>query len=171
VPLLPLAFLPVVFALDHAHAARRRLAWALALLGLIVQIGGVGIYFGAQMRETGDYPYPLPLDHPRFMSDSHFNPAFSPIAGHWRMLARNFGEHARGRMPLLAGEGAADPRLGVGSADQVRLLHAIDLWWLYLLYAGFPAGVVLAAAVLLLAATIGAFARARAALAAEIRAG
>ena len=50
------------------------------------QIGGVAIYFGAQMREAGDYPYTLPLGHPRFMSDSHFNPRFSPIAGHWRML-------------------------------------------------------------------------------------
>ena len=170
-PLLPLAFLPVVFALDRAPARRRRLAWALAVLGLIVQVGGVGIYFGAQMREAGDYPYPLPLDHPRFMSDSHFNPAFSPIAGHWRMLARNLGEHARGAMPRLGGEGVADPRLGVGSADQERLLHAIDLWWLYLMYAGYPAGAVLLAALLLLAAALWAIARARAALAAEIRAG
>lgn len=171
VPLLPLAFLPVAFALDPTRAARRRLAWVLALLGLVVQIGGVGIYFGAQMREAGDYPYPLPLDHPRFMSDSHFNPAFSPMAGHWRMLARNLGEHARGEMPRLSGGGVADPRLGVGSADQERLLHAIDLWWLYLLYAGFPAVAVLGAAGVLLAAALWALARARAALAAEIRAG
>ncbi len=171
VPLLPLAFLPVAFALDHAGAARRRLAWGLAILGLLVQIGGVGIYFGAQMREAGDYPYPLPLDHPRFMSDSHFNPAFSPIAGHWRMLARNLGEHVRGDLPRLGGEGAADPRLGLGSADQERLLHGLDLWWLYLLYAGFPAAAVLGVAALVLAAALGALARARAALAAELRAG
>jgi hypothetical protein len=171
VPLLPLSFLPVAFALDHAAAARRRWAWVLALLGLVVQIGGVGIYFGAQMREVGDFPYPLPLDHPRFMSDSHFNPAFSPIAGHWRMLARNLGEHAGGAIPRLTGDGAADPRLGLGSADQARLLHAIDLWWLYLLYAGFPAPAVLGAATLLLAAALWALARARAALGAEIRAG
>ena len=25
----------------------------------------MGIYFGAQMREAGDYPYTLPLEHPR----------------------------------------------------------------------------------------------------------
>jgi hypothetical protein len=171
VPLLPLALLPVTFALERASALRRRVAWALAVLGLVVQIGGAGIYFGAQMREAGDYPYPLPLDHPRFMSDSHFNPRFSPVAGHWRMLARNLGEHARGDLPRLRGEGTADARLGVGAADQDRLLHAIDLWWLYLLYAGFPAPAVLGAAALLLAAALGAMARVRSALAAESAAG
>ena len=171
VPLLPLAFLPVAFALERASALRRRVVWAFAALGLAVQIGGVGVYFGAQMREAGDYPYTLPLDHPRFMSESHFNPRFSPIAGHWRMLARDLGEHARGHMPRLSGAGTADARLGVGAADQDRLLHAIDLWWLYLLYAGFPAPAVLGAAALLLAAALGAMARARSALAAEIAAG
>ena len=53
----------------------------------------------------------------------------------------------------------------------MELLHAIDLWWLYLLYAGFPASAVLGAAALLLAAAWGAMARARSALAAESAAG
>src|SRR5439155_3222400 len=78
VPLLPLAFLLVALALEHAGRARRGLAWALGLLGLAVQLAGVSIYFGAQMREAGDYPYRLPLEHPQFMSESHFNPAYSP---------------------------------------------------------------------------------------------
>ncbi len=105
------------------------------------------------------------------MSDSHFNPAFSPIAGHWRMLGRNLAEHLRGERPRLEGGGAADPRLGVGVADQERLLHALDVWWLYLLYAGFPALPVLGAAALVLAGAVAALARAHAALGAEIRAG
>ena len=167
IPLLPLAFLPVAFALDRGGVALRRLAGLLALAGLAVQIGGVGIYFGAQMREAGDYPYRLPLEHPRFMSESHFNPAFSPNAGHWRMLARNAGEHLRGAWPRLTGEGAADPRLEVSPADQERLLHALDLWWLYFLYAGLPALPVLAAAGLLAAAALFALARAWGAVAAE----
>ena len=170
IPLLPLAGLPVVFALEGAPRARRWLATALAIAGLAVQLGGVGIYFGAQMREAGDYPYRLPLDHPRFMSDSHFNPAFSPIAGHWRMLARNLGEHLRGDHPVLRGDGAIDPRLGVGAADQERLLHALDLWWLYLIDVGFRPAAALGAAGLVLAAAVWALARARAALAAEGRA-
>jgi hypothetical protein len=149
-PLLPLAFLAVAVAFENASRARRVAIAVLAAAGLIVQVGGVSVYFGAQMREAGDYPYTLPLEHPRFMSDSHFNPAFSPIAGHWRMLIRNTGEHLAGRAPRL---GLADPgtsRLGIDADDQARLLNALDFWWLYLMYAGFPALPVVAAALLLL---------------------
>jgi hypothetical protein len=113
------------------------------------------------MREAGDYPYTLPLDHPRFMSDSHFNPAFSPIAGHWRMLSRNLAEHLRGAAPRLSGGGAADPRLEVSIADQQRLLHALDLWWLYLIYAGVPTPATLAAALATLLLSLWALGRAR----------
>lgn len=151
IPLLPLAFLPVAFALEHARRARRIAIAALAAVGLLVQVGGVSVYFGAQMREAGDYPYTLPLEHPRFMGDSHFNPAFSPIVGHWRMLIRNAGEHLKGEAPRLELSNPAASRLGVDEADQARLLHALDFWWLYLTYAGFPAAPVAAAALLLAA--------------------
>ena len=124
VPLLPPLLLCVGFALASLRKAipraRHRLALALLALGAFVQIGGVAIYFGAQMREAGDYPYRLPLDHPRFMSDSHFNPRFSPIADHWRMLLRNAGEHLRGQAPRLTvahvapGSPALRARLGDG---------------------------------------------------------
>jgi hypothetical protein len=176
VPVLPLAFLVVAFALDGPRPrARRTAAVVLAAIGLFVQIGGVGIYFGAQMREAGDYPYRLPLEHPRSLSDSHFNPRFSPIAGHWSMLLRNAGEHLRGALPRLdpggAGEEPRDPRTGLNAGEQRALLHAIDLWWLYLAYAGYG-GWPLAAGPLALAA-IAAFAaaRLRAALAAPDPAG
>src|SRR5262249_45484057 len=126
------------------------------------EVGGVAIYFGAQMREAGDYPYTLPLEHPRFMSDSHFNPRMSPIAGHWRMLVRNVGEHLHGRMPRLDVGGAAassarDPRLGIDPTTQRALLHALDFWWLYLVYAGIAgrAPLLLAAGLLALAAILG----------------
>ena len=150
IPLLPLAFLPVTLALERASRARKAAIAVLAAAGLFVQIGGVSIYFGAQMREAGDYPYSLPLEHPRFMSDSHFNPAFSPIGGHWRMLIRNAGEHLAGRAPRLDLADPGTSRLGVDEADQARLLHALDFWWAYLTYAGFPAAAVAAAALPLL---------------------
>jgi len=156
-PVVPLLFLVVAIALERGPRPLRRWAVVLGLCGLLVQIGGVAIYFGAQMRDAGDYPYTLPLDHPRFMSDSHFNPRYTPILGHWRLLLRNTGEHLRGEMPRLtvgggagagpgagvenaapSGEATAAERLGVGEEDQQKLLHALDFWWLYLAYAGFP---------------------------------
>jgi hypothetical protein len=171
VPLLPLAFLAVAFALETASRWKRALAWALGVAGLLVQIGGVSIHFGAQMREAGDYPYTRALNDPRFMSDSHFNPAFSPIAGHWRMLLRNLGEHSRGGAPRLTGEGEADARVGIGPADQQRLLHALDFWWLYLLYAGAPRLPVFLMALLLLSATTIVGFKLRDAVVAEARGG
>ncbi|HEY2955775.1 MAG TPA: hypothetical protein VGK89_11055 [Candidatus Eisenbacteria bacterium] len=159
VPVLPLLALAVARALEGASRARRAAALALGLAGLAVQIAGVAIYFGAEMREVGDYPYTLALGDPRFMSDSHWNPAFSPIRGHWRMLSRNLGEHLRGEAPRLEVGGAADPRLGIDPGDQQRLLHALDFWWAYALYAGVPGGVVAAAALALAVALALAIAR------------
>jgi len=169
VPLLPLAFLGVAFALGAATRARRRLAWALGVAGLFVTIGGVGIHYGAEMRAVGDYPYTLPLGDPRFMESSHFNPRFSPIAVHWMMLADNAAMHLRGDLPVLGGGGPPDPRLGIPAADQQALLRAIDVWWLYARYAGLPALPLALGAVALAAAAVAASAAALSALRAEGR--
>jgi hypothetical protein len=170
VPLLPLAFLAVAFAIDRGSRALRRTAWVLGAFGLLVQIGGVSIHYGAEMREVGDYPYTRALNDPLFMSDSHFNPSRSPIREHWRMLLRNAGEHVRGAAPRLTGEGEADARVGIGAADQRRLLHALDYWWLYLLYAGLPVGLVAPLLVALLVATLAAALALRRAALVETRA-
>jgi hypothetical protein len=167
VPMLPAAFLLVAFALEGASRARRRIAWALGIAGLIVTLGGVGIYFGAEMREVGDYPYTLPLEHPRFMESSHFNPRFSPITVHWRMLGANATRHALGLVPVLGRGGPVDPRLGISAADQQALLRAIDVWWLYALYAGMDLAPLATVALLLLAAAIAAAHAARRSAAAE----
>ncbi len=166
IPLLPLAFLPVAFAL----ARHPRLGAGLAVLGFVIQLGGVAIYFGAQMREAGDYPYRLPLDHPRFMSESHFNPNYTPIVGHWRMVLRNLREHLQGEAPRIRTGGTRDPRLGVSVEDQRALLHGLDFWWLYLGYAGFPRAPVWAVLALLLILEGWAIARLAAAVMAETRA-
>ena len=160
VPVLPLAAIAAGFALDGASKVRKRVAWALAIAGLVVTLGGVGIYFGAEMRETGDYPYTLALDDPHFMEASHWNPRYSPIAVHWRMLARNTGEHLTGAAPVLAKTGTVDPRTGITHDDEQALLHAIDVWWLYAGYAGVPKLPLGLAAIVLLAGSVWAWGRA-----------
>jgi hypothetical protein len=134
----------------------RRVWWgvalALGLLGAAVQVGGVAIYFGSQMREAGDYPYTRSLADPLFMSESHWNPYYTPIAGHWRMLARNLGEHVSGHVPHLAlsepsaaATNAETSRLGVDEAQAASLTHGFDLWPAYAIYAGLPPAIVLMA--------------------------
>lgn len=160
VPLLPIAFIAVAFALEGASRVRKRVAWALGAIGLVITLGGVGIYFGAQMREAGDYPYSLALEDPHFMEASHWNPRYTPIVGHWRMLSRNLAEHVRGDLPVLAKGGAVDPRTGITPEEQHTLLRAIDVWWLYAAYAGIPRAPLLAAALLLFAGAALAWSRA-----------
>jgi hypothetical protein len=150
IPVVPLAFLPVAFFLHRAGRGRRALAALLGIAGLAVQLGGVGIYFGAQMREAGDYPYTRALDDPLFMHESHFVPEHSPILGHWRMLIRNTREHLDRTLPRLTGGGEVDPRVGLSAEDQRALLHALDFWWLYALYAGVPPLPVVAAFLVML---------------------
>ena len=169
IPALAPGLLGVAFALNHASRARRRLAWILGTLGLLVQLGGVAIYFGAQMREAGDYPYTRSLSDPHFMSESHFNPRFSPIAGHWAMLWRNAGDHLAGDLPRIGAGGTPDPRLGISVEDQRALLGALDFWWTYARYAGIPAVPVLGALAALLAGLAFAIQRLRRAFRDEAR--
>jgi len=184
VPLIPLALALVVAAEAQEPwrgRGRRALVGGLAAAGLIVQLGGVGIYFGAQMREAGDYPYTRALDDPSFMVDSHFNPARTPIAGHWAMLARNAAAHVRGEWPRItpggggpdaAADGAAaglapgavssveGSRLALPPAQVEALTRGLDFWWCYAAYAGLPRLPLLAAALCLFVAAAFAFARA-----------
>jgi hypothetical protein len=177
VPLVPLSFVLVVAA--HAQEpwggrGRQWLVGALAVLGLVVTLGGVGVYFGAQMREAGDYPYTRSLDDPSFMAESHFNPWRSPIAGHWRMLARNTGLFVRGQSPhLTPGAVAASPasgqdsargtssvesqRLSVPAGEVSGLTRALDFWWAYAIAAGVSRWVVLLGALALFGAALVAF--------------
>lgn len=173
VPLVPLAL--VLVAAAHAQEPwggrlRDGVAGVLAVIGLLVTLGGVGIYFGAQMREAGDYPYTRALDDPSFMAESHFNPWRMPIAAHWRMLERNTLLFVQGKSPRLTPLEAngphaqlpapATPARGISSVEGERLAvpdsqvpgltRALDFWWAYAVAAGIPRLPVLGAALGLL---------------------
>ena len=160
-PLLPAGAIAVGFALHGAAGLRKQIAWALATVGLLVTLGGVGIYFGAEMREVGDYPYTRALEDPKFMHESHWEPRQSPILVSWRMLSRNLGEHFRGKAPSIAPSSSeANPRTGISHDDERALLHAIDVWWLYACYAGLPGLPLAIVAILLSGASVWAWGRA-----------
>ena len=123
--------------------------------------------------------YRLPLEDPHFMEASHFNPRYSPIVVHWRMLTENAAAHLRGDLPSLtiggaparvSGDDGADARLGISAQDQQSLLRALDFWWCYARYAGLPAMPLLAAALALALGALWAMARALAASRMEDRA-
>ena len=172
VPLVPLALTLVVAAQAQepwGGVGRKVVTGALAAAGLLVTLGGASIYFGAQMREAGDYPYTRALDDPSFMAESHFNPWRMPIAAHWRMMRRNTVLFVRGEGPRLtprASTPAPDvppphaPVSGISSvegerlavpADEVAgLTKALDFWWAYAVAAGLARVPILLVALLLL---------------------
>ncbi len=151
VPFVPLALLPVTMYLGTgqggARATRHAVARWLTVAGLVATLGGVTIYFGSYLRAAGEYPYTREFTDPRFMADTHFNPAFSPLSGHWRMAVDNLEQHLSGHHPHVTPQ-TYDPqaRLPVDAEQAEQLLGGFDLWWCYLWYAGGPLALGLAAA-------------------------
>jgi len=150
-PLLPLIFLPVSLYLDQATRTIKRIALTLALFGFIIQLGGISIYAGAYLREIGEYPYQRDIGDPEFLYKAHFIPNYSPVIGHWRMLSRNAIEHLEGNYPQFSVIGqAADNRLPIADDEKSKLLHTIDFWFTYALYANISKKIIFTVAFLLL---------------------
>ncbi len=146
VAILPLLIVPLGIFLDAATQSVKRIAFLLAVIGVLVQCGGVSIYFGNYLRSIGEYPYTKQFEDAEFMERSHFNPAFSPITGHWAMLVRNAEEHLSGNIPqLIPQEATSTQRIPLAEKDQQQLLHTFDYWFTYGMYAGFSRIVLLSA--------------------------
>jgi hypothetical protein len=154
-PFLPLFFLMIAFYLNQTKKIIKRFAIALAVLGFIVQIGGVSIYAGAYLREIGEYPYQKNFDDPEFLSKAHFIPNYSPIIGHWKMLSRNVGEHLDGNYPRFSiSPGIPDKRLPIVEEERSKLLHTIDFWFTYGLSANISGWIIITGIILLIASIL-----------------
>jgi len=140
IPFVPFLLIPVGSLLSTETAGR--LLWGffvfLAVIGFLVQVGGVAIYFGSYMREIKEFPYTREFNDPHFLSDSHFIPNYSPAYGHWKMLVRNVRLHLEGKLPkvaLTSYEGAK-ARIPLDEGGRKELLTGLDFWFTYLLYVG-----------------------------------
>ncbi|UCF78327.1 MAG: hypothetical protein JSW03_09515 [Candidatus Eiseniibacteriota bacterium] len=140
IPFVPLLLVPVGSLLSSPTVGR--LTWAafvlLAVVGFLVQVGGVSIYFGSYLREIGEYPYQREFTDPRFLSDSHFIPNYSPVYGHWKMLARNVRLHMEGEYPDISFSSYSEEgdRIPLDEGGRKELLTGLDFWFTYLFYVG-----------------------------------
>jgi hypothetical protein len=140
IPFLPFLLIPVGSLLSSETTGK--LVWGffvfLAVTGLIVQVGGVAIYFGSYMREIGEFPYTREFSDPHFLADSHFIPNYSPVYGHWKMLVRNVRLHMQDKLPdvSLTSYGEAKARIPLDEGARKELLTGLDFWFTYLLYVG-----------------------------------
>jgi hypothetical protein len=139
-PALPFLLLPIGPLLEAGRTGAR--TWKRALLvfaiaGLLVQAGGVAVSYAAYFREVGAYPYTRSFYDPRFMEDVHFNPAFSPVVGHWKMLIRIAGGKEGWDKISLAGP-SAEARVPVGEEQADAFRRGLDIWFIHFHKAGIP---------------------------------
>lgn len=153
-PLVPLLVLPIVAYIRHAAHAIQRAALVLAIAGGLVQLGGTAIYAGAYLREIGEFPYQRSFDDPEFLYKAHFVPNYSPVIGHWRMLWRNLTEHLGSEYPRLQfSNQQTGQRIPLAEKNQDKLLHTLDFWFTYALYAGISSTLIGGAFMVLLLAS------------------
>jgi hypothetical protein len=139
---LPCLVLPIGALLEGGSRQARRGFLALSLVGLLVQFGGVSVYYGTYYRVIGEYPYRAADSDPLFMYKAHFVPNYSPAWGHLTMAARNWGKFLSGDKPTFTIK-ASSERIPLSDADLAKLPETLDLWFAYAYYAGAPFGLCL----------------------------
>lgn len=149
---LPCLVLPIGALLQHGSTWVRRGFLVLSLAGLLVQFGGVSIFYGTYNRAIGGYPYRPGVTDPLFLYKSNFLPSYSPAWRQFKMAWQNWGIFLDGQKPtfrILPGS----ERIPLSEADRDNLLQTLDLWFAYAYYAGVPWGLCLLGIASLLGAT------------------
>lgn len=139
---LPCLVLPIGALLQSGSIAVKRSFLALSLVGLLIQFGGLSIFYGTYYRTIGEYPYQAERTDPLFLYKAHYVPNFSPAWGHLKMAGHNWGRFLRGEKPtftIRSGSG----RIPLSEADQEKLRETLDLWFAYAYYTGVPFGLCL----------------------------
>jgi hypothetical protein len=149
---LPFLILPVG-SIVQVRTTAKRVALSLAAVGLIVQLGGISIYFGNYHRELGEFPYTKTLGDPEFLYKSHFIPNYSPVVGHWKMLVRNLAINLSDKPPRFTID-EAEQRIPVSEEEKRNLLYTLDFWFMYAAYAGMNMTPVLIVVMILALLTI-----------------
>ena len=134
---LPCLVLPIGTLLRTGSIAVRRTFLALTLVGLLVQFGGVSVYYGTYYRVIGEYPYRTVFSDPLFMYKIRYVPNYSPAWGHLKMAVQNWGRFLAGEKPRLTVTSGSD-RIPLPDSDRAQLRDTLDFWFAYAYYAGVP---------------------------------
>jgi len=145
--ILPFFILPLGSLMEKSTDSRR-VAMALASIGLIIQVGGASIFYGNYLRDLGEFPMTKSFDDPEVFYKSHFIPNYSPVIGHWEMLIRNTRMHLAGEMPTLD-IASPDERIPLSKESRGGLLYTLDFWFMYAFYAGLKATLIVPVVVVL----------------------
>lgn len=134
---LPCLILPIGALFERGTRAAKRGFVALILLGILVHVGGVSVYYGTYFRIIGEFPYEREITDPLFLYKVRYIPNYSPAWGQFEMAMRNWRIFLRGERPAIAiaHNGA---RIPLSETDREKLTDTLDLWFAYSYYAGLP---------------------------------
>lgn len=151
-PLLPLLFIVIgLYAYETISQSRilRFIIKTLAVLGIIIQFGGLTVYLGSYYRYLGEYPYTREFSDPEFLYKSHFVPNYSPVVGHWELMGVAIRKHWDGEIGIFSIR-ASDERIPLSEEDRTKVMYLIDYWFMYLYYAGASKTIVMLAVVMMI---------------------
>jgi hypothetical protein len=149
---LPCLILPIGAKLATRSTGARGTFLALAAAGLLVQFGGLSVYYGTYYRTIGAFPYERDRSDPLFMSRVRYVPTYSPAWGQLRMAGHAWRLFLTGYRPELPVRSGHD-RIPLAERDTIKLRDTLDLWFAYAFYAGAPFSVCLGAMVALFGTT------------------
>lgn len=137
IPVLPFCILPLGVLFQNSLEQTKKLYKFVALLlfgiGLLIQLGGLSVYFGSYLRFIDEYPYTRGFSDPQFLYKSRYEPEYSPVIGHWKLLGVSLQKHMNGEI----GKFNIDDAHGrIPVSDSSLLVNIIDYWFMYMSYAG-----------------------------------
>lgn len=139
---LPCLILPIGSLIEGGSRTIKRGFIGLMLLGVLVQFGGLSVYYGTYYRTIGEFPYQLEREDPLFLYKVRFSPNYSPVWGQFDMAVRNWKAFVRGEKPVFT-IAESDERIPLSETDRHKLSETLDLWFAYAYYAGVPLGICL----------------------------
>lgn len=79
--ILPCLILPIGSLLDGGSRIIKRGFVVLMLMGVLVQFGGLSVYYGTYYRTIGEFPYQREREDPLFLYKVRYIPNYSPVWG------------------------------------------------------------------------------------------
>ena len=150
---LPCLILPIGSLLEGRSRTIKRGFIGLMLLGMLVQFGGLSVYYGTYYRMIGEFPYQREREDPLFLYKVRYIPNYSPVWRQFDMAVRNWKTFVRGERPIFEIE-ARNERIPLSETDRNKLSETLDLWFAYAYYAGVPLGFCLTGMVGLMAGAV-----------------
>jgi hypothetical protein len=122
----------------------------LLILGSLIHVGGISVYYGTYYRVIGEFPYQRERNDPLFLYKARYIPNYSPVWGQFEMAARNWKAFVRGEKPILQ-IAKGEERIPLSEDDREKLSNTLDLWFAYAYYAGLPLSICLSAVISMVA--------------------